>query len=257
MTHIIATAMQKGGVGKTTSTLAVGCELAQTSSRVLLIDLDPQSNLTQALGCDPTQIAASIYEVLLDPQRDPAFATRHTDHGVDLIPATLALAGAELSFAARIGREVLLRQALAAAAPRYDYILIDTPPTLGLLTVNALVAATTVLVPLQAHVFALKAMTQLEESIALVRQLNPALCIGGIVITMLDRRTTVNGLVEATARDTYGDLVFTTVIPLNVKLVEAPAAGLPIARYAAHSTGAAAYAALAQEVRGRWPLNTN
>jgi chromosome partitioning protein len=250
---IIATAMQKGGVGKTTTTLALGSEIARSGARVLLIDLDPQSNLTQGLGYDPTQIEQSIYEVLLNPTYDPGFATFHTDHGVDLIPATLALAGAELSFAGRFGRELLLRTALAPLRSKYDYILIDSPPSLGLFTVNALTAADTALVPLQAHVFALGAMEQLEQTIVMVQQLNPTITIGGIVVTMIDRRTSVNALVEQEARERYGELVFRATIPFNVKLVESPALGMPISRYAADSAGARAYRELAEEVQERWP----
>jgi chromosome partitioning protein len=189
MTHILALAMQKGGVGKTTTTLAVGVELAALGKRVLLVDMDPQSNLTQAIGYDPSAVAQSIYDVLLDPEAGIGEATLQTSYGVDLVPATLSLAGAELMLANRIGRELILRSALAGARDRYDYILIDTAPSLGILTVNALAAADAVIVPLQTHALALKAMGQLEETIRLVRQLNPALHLGGLVLTMHDRRT--------------------------------------------------------------------
>ena len=252
MSHILAFALQKGGVGKTTTTFAVGSELAHLGARVLLIDLDPQSNLTQALGCDPTEIDHSVYEVLLNPTHGPGFATLRTTHGVDLVPATLNLAGAELTLAGRFGRELLLRTALQEARRDYDYILIDSPPSLGLFTVNALTAADAVIVPLQAHIFALKAMPQLEETITIVRQLNPDLAIGGILVTMVDRRTSVNAVVEDTIRQQYRDLVFQTVIPFNVRLVEAPALGQPISAYAPGSTGARAYHDLAQEVAQRY-----
>lgn len=244
----IALCLQKGGVGKTTTALGLGVELASLGARVLLIDIDPQGNLTQALGYDPTEIESSIYEVLLNPTHDPAFAILHTDHGPDLLPANLTLAGAEMTLASRYGREMLLRSALGQIRDRYDFILIDTPPSLGLLTGNALTAADTVLVPLQAHAFALKALPQLETAIEIVHALNPALHIGGIVVTMSDRRTTINRLIEATAREQYGDLVFKTVIPFNVRLVEAPAVGQPIAAYAPGSSGAQAYHELALEV---------
>ena len=249
---VLAIAMQKGGVGKTTTTLSVGVELARLGARVLLIDIDPQSNLTQALGYDPTVIEHSVYEVLLNPTHGPGFATITTDYHVDLVPATLALAGAELTLAGRFGRELLLRAALQEARRAYDYILIDSPPSLGVFTVNALTAADAVLVPLQAHIFALKAMPQLEETIGIVRQLNPALRIGGVVVTMVDRRTSVNTVVEDAIRQQYGATVFETVIPFNVKLVESPAAGQPISVYAADSSGARAYRALAQEVAARY-----
>lgn len=249
---VLAVAIQKGGTGKTTTTLSLGVELAQMGRRVLLIDIDPQSNLTQAVGYDPTQIEHSVYEVLLNPTYGPNFATLRTSYGVDLVPATLGLAGAELTLAGRFGRELLLRTALAEARKEYDYILIDSPPSLGVFTVNALTAADALIVPLQAHVFALKAMPQLEETIGIVRQLNPMLTIGGIVVTMVDRRTSVNMVVEDAIRQQYGEVVFQTTIPFNVKLVEAPAAGQPISLYAGDSSGARAYHALAEEVEARY-----
>lgn len=216
MATIIATAMQKGGVGKTTTTLALGAELARTGARVLICDLDPQSSATTGSGLTLDAHALTIYEVLINPlMTNHAIIT--TDHGYDIIPASLALAGAELSLAGRIGRKLLLRSALAPLRRQYDYILIDSPPSLGLFTVNALAAADTVLVPLQAHVFALQAMSQLEQTISLIRQLNPQLRIGGILMTMIDRRTSVNALIESEARERYGDLVFQTTIPLSVK----------------------------------------
>jgi chromosome partitioning protein len=251
MTHILALAMQKGGVGKTTTTLAVGVELAALGKRVLLIDMDPQSNLTQAIGYDPSAVAHAIYDVLIDPEAGIGVATLRTGYGVDLVSATLSLAGAELMLANRIGRELILRSALGAARDRYDYILIDTAPSLGLLTVNALAAADAVIVPLQTHALALKAMGQLEETIRLVRQLNPVLHLGGLVLTMHDRRTLLTQAVEDEARQRYGDLVYQTTIPLTVKLAEAPAAGQPISAYAPDSSAARAYRELAQEVVAR------
>jgi len=253
MCTIIATAMQKGGVGKTTTTLALGAELARTGAKVLICDLDPQASLTEGLGIDPTQIDATIYEVMINPAT-AARAIIRTEYGVDLIPATLALAGAELSFAGRFGRELLLRTALASLRGEYDYILIDSPPGLGLFTVNALVATDVLLVPLQAHVFAMDQMAQMESTILMIRQMNTNLEIGGIVVTMVGR-TNVNAAIEQAARARYGDLVFHSTIPHNVKIIEAPAAGQPITIYAPESAGARAYRALAEEVRERWPRN--
>jgi len=256
MTKILAFCLQKGGVGKTTTTLNLGVALAQRGERVLLIDLDPQGNLSEGLGIDPEALEYSVYEVLLNPQHGTAFATVQTAAGVDLIPSTLALAGAELELAGKIGREKLLAKALQAEAAQpdhqpYDYILIDSPPSLGLFTLNALSAATAVIVPLQAHAYALKAMSQLEATIELVKDINPALTIGGIVLTMLNR-TNLSQMVEAQAREGYGDLVFTTTIPQTTKLAEAPAAGEHIHTYAPGSTGATAYTALAEEVSNRY-----
>lgn len=248
---VLAIAMQKGGVGKTTTTLSLGVELGRLGRRVLLVDMDAQSNLTQAAGIDPISVERTIYDVLLDPARGLGGVTLTTDHGVDLIPATLGLARAELVLAGHVGRELLLRRALNTARDNYDYILIDSPPSLGLLTLNTLAAADAVLVPLQAHVFALHAMAHLEETVGLVQQLHPGLHIGGIVMTMVDKRTSVNIAVDQAARQQYGDLVYETVIPFNVKLVEAPAAGQPIQIYAPGSSSAQAYAQLTQEVIAR------
>jgi chromosome partitioning protein len=244
--------MQKGGVGKTTTALSLGVALARRGARVLLIDIDPQANLTQGLGVDPAEVEYSIYEVLLNPEQGAGFATLTTDAGVDLVPSTLDLAGAELELAGKVGRELLLREALAATRDEYDYILVDPPPSLGLFTLNALAAADAVIVPLQTHAYAFKAMPKLESTIGLVRKLNPSLAIGGIVCTLADRRTNLSQVVEQQIRQTYGDLVFKTTIPTNTKLAEAPAAGEPIATYAPDSAGARAYAALAEEVEARY-----
>ncbi len=252
MTHILAVAMQKGGVGKTTTALNLGVALAARDSRVLLIDADPQANLTQGLGVDPEATAYSIYEVLLNPEQGVAFATVPTAAGVDLVPSTLALAGAELELAGKVGRELLLRKALREITGRYDYVLIDAPPSLGLFTLNALAVAESVLVPLQVHAYALKAMPQLEATIDLVRELNPSLALGGIVCTFVDRRTSLSQSVEGEIRRRYGARVFATIIPVNTKLAESPAAGESISRYAPTSTGARAYETLAREVEERY-----
>lgn len=252
MGHVLALAMQKGGVGKTTTTLSLGAVLVARGYRVLLIDLDPQANLTQGLGVDPSSLEYSVYEVLLNPERGVAFATLSTRAGPDLIPSSLDLAGAELELAGKVGRELLLRKALREARNSYDYILLDPPPSLGIFSLNALAAADAVLVPMQLHAYALKAMPQLEQTIELVREINPTLKIGGIVCTLADRRTNLSLQIEDEVRERYGDLVFTTVIPINVKLAEAPSAGLPISSYAPQSAGALAYAALAAELEARY-----
>ena len=251
MSRVIALAMQKGGVGKTTTALSLGTALAARGRRVLLIDIDPQANLTQGFGVDPSQLEYSVYEVLLNPERGSAFATIRVDDGVDLIPSSLLLAGAELELAGGVGRELLLRKALRAAHETYDYILIDPPPSLGLFSLNALAAAHRVLVPLQLHAYALKAMPQLEQTIDLVREINPDLAIGGILCTLADRRTGLSHEIERQVRERYGSLVFQTVIPMNIKLAEAPTAGMPIHRYAPGSAGAQAYRALADDLESR------
>lgn len=252
MGHVFALAMQKGGVGKTTTALSLGTILAERGRRVLLIDLDPQANLTAGLGIDPSALEYSVYEVLLNPERGTEFATLNLDGNVDLIPASLALAGAELELAGKVGRELLLRKALRTARTNYDYVLIDPPPSLGIFSLNALAAADVVLVPLQLHAYALKAMPQLEETVELVREIHPTLSIGGIICTLADRRTNLSQQIEQQVRQEYGDVVFSTVIPLNIKLAEAPAQGLPISRYAPQSAGALAYATLAGELEERY-----
>jgi chromosome partitioning protein len=252
MGHIIALAMQKGGVGKTTTTLNLGVALAERGRKVLLIDIDPQANLTQGLGIDPAGLEYSVYEVLLNPERGAGFATIASDFGVDLVPAALTLAGAELELAGRVGRELLLRKALRSTRGAYDYVLIDPPPSLGLFSLNALAAAETVLVPLQMHAYALKAMPQLEATIELVQEINTNLAIGGVVCTLADRRTNLSHQVEQQVRERYGSKVFETVIPINVKLAEAPTTGTPISHYAPTSAGALAYAALAAELESRY-----
>lgn len=252
MSHIISLAMQKGGTGKTTTSLNLGVELARLGERVLLIDIDPQANLTSGLGFNPANLEYSIYDVLLNSTRGVEFATVQTEIGVDLVPSTLALAGAELELAGKIGRELMLRRALTNVLNRYDYILIDPPPSLGLFTVNALVAANTVIAPLQSQTYAFQALPQLEASIELCRQLNPQLQLNGILLTMFDRRTSLSQAVEKQARDKYGDIVFKTIIPDATKLAEAPAYGEAIRTYAPNSTAAIAYAQLAEEVRDRY-----
>lgn len=248
---VLAIVAQKGGVAKTITTASLSTELASLGRRVLVIDFDPQSNLTIALGYDPTGIHTSVYEAILNPHQGMAAATITTAHGVDLVPATFALAGAEISLPP-YGREQLLREALRPVREAYDFIFIDTPSNLGLLTASAMVAADALLVPIQAHPFSLFTMPYLEQTIAVIRPLNKGIQIGGIVVTMVDRRTNVSRDVEAEVRERYGDLVFATTIPDNTKLSEAPAAGQPISVYAPRSSGAAAYHSLAQEVLARY-----
>ncbi len=252
MTHILAMAMQKGGVGKTTTAIAVSVNLAANGAKVLLIDIDPQANSTQGLGIDLEEVQYSVYEVLLNPDQGTEFATLQTSYDVDLVPSTLDLAGAENTLANKIGREMLLQRALRKSASNYDYIIIDSPPNLGLFTLNSLAAASAVIVPLQVHVYAFKAMPKLEETIELVRPLNSTLAIGGIVCTMFDRRTSLSQVIEKQIRNQYGDLVFKTVIPLNIKLAEAPASGKPITAYDPMGAGAIAYKQLTQEIEGRY-----
>ncbi len=248
MVRIQTLANQKGGVAKTTTCLNLGAALAARGRRVLLVDLDPQANLTLGLGVNPYAEQATTYEVLLNPERGAGFAVQHIADMLDLIPATLDMAAAELELAGKIGRETLMREALVPLHDAYDYILIDPPPSLGLFTLNALVAAAEVIIPLQVHIYALRGLAQLQKTVKLVQKLNPRLRISGIVCTMVDRRNNLSVAVEGEIRATFGDLVYTTVIPHNIRLAEAPASGTPISTYDPTCAGAKAYAALAEEV---------
>jgi chromosome partitioning protein len=250
----IACANQKGGVGKTTTVVNVGSYLALFGERVLIVDLDPQGNATSGLGLDRNSIERSIYDAVVDgvPIRD--LTVEGPVEGLDVVPSAIALAGAEVELAPIEGRERRLARLLDEVADDYDYILIDCPPSLGLLTVNALTAADSVLIPLQCEYYALEGLTQLLATLDLIRDhLNPELDIKGVVLTMFDGRTKLSADVAGEVRRHLGDHVFKTVIPRNVRLSEAPSHGQPISRYAPDSTGALAYAALATELRARDP----
>jgi chromosome partitioning protein len=247
----IACANQKGGVGKTTTVVNLASRLVQSGDRVLVVDLDPQGNATSGLGLDRAGFDRSGYDAIIDdlPMRDVIVTTAF---GIDVVPSAIALAGADIELATREGRERRLDRAINSIADRYDLVVIDCPPSLGLLTVNALTAADTVLIPLQSEYYALEGLTQLLATIDLVRDhLNPTLAIEGVVLTMADGRTNLSADVAAEARRHLGGLVYDTVIPRSVRLSEAPSHGLPIDRYAPGSRGALAYAALAEEFRSR------
>jgi len=248
----IACANQKGGVGKTTTVVNLGSYLAVAGERVLIIDLDPQGNATSGLGLDRNSIERSVYDAVIDGVHLGDLIVSGPIDGLDVIPSAIALAGAEVELAPVEGRERRLRRLLVEINDRYDYLLIDCPPSLGLLTVNALTAADSVLVPLQCEYYALEGLTQLLATLDLIRDhLNPALAMKGVVLTMFDGRTKLSADVAAEARRHLGPRVFDTVIPRNVRLSEAPSHGLPITRYSPESTGAIAYAALAAELRER------
>jgi chromosome partitioning protein len=248
----IACANQKGGVGKTTTVVNLASYLANEGDRVLVVDLDPQGNATSGLGVDRSSLDRSVYDAVVDNHDLSALIVESSAPGVEIVPASIALAGAEVELAGVDARERRLRRLLAPVVERYDVVFVDCPPSLGLLTVNALTAADSVLVPLQCEYYALEGLTQLLATIDLVRDhLNPRLALEGVVLTMADARTNLSAEVASEARRHLGDRVFETVIPRSVRLSEAPSHGLPISRYAADSRGALAYAALAAEFRAR------
>ena len=252
MGQTIACANQKGGVGKTTTVVNLGSYLAVAGERVLVIDLDPQGNATSGLGLDRYSIERSIYDAIVDGVPLSDLIVSGPIDGLDVIPSAIALAGAEVELAPVEARERRLRRLLTEIRDRYDYLIIDCPPSLGLLTVNALTAADSVLVPLQCEYYALEGLTQLLATLDLIRDhLNPELAMKGVVLTMFDGRTKLSSDVATEVRRHLGSRVFKTVIPRNVRLAEAPSHGMPITRYSPESSGAKAYAALAAELRIR------
>ena len=245
----IACANQKGGVGKTTTVVNIGTYLALAGKRVLVVDVDPQGNATSGFGIDRSKLALTLYEPLVEGADVERAIVATSVPGLSLIPSSVELAGADLELANADQRERRLSHVLGIVRSDYDYILLDCPPSLGLLTVNALTAADSVLIPLQSEFYALEGLTQLIATVNLVRDhLNPDLEITGVVLTMYDARTNLSADVAGEARRHLGAAVFDTIIPRNVRLSEAPSFGLPIALYRPDSRGAEAYAALTAEL---------
>jgi chromosome partitioning protein len=250
--RVIAVANQKGGVGKTTTAINLGTAFAASGRHVLLIDLDPQGNASTALGIAPERRSPSIYEVLMNglPMLEAVIETGIADF--DIVPSRVDLAGAEVELVSAERREFRLRDALPAVGARYDYVLIDCPPALNFLTVNALVAAHSVLIPLQCEFFALEGLSLLLKTVERIKEnFNPRLHMQGVVLTMYDKRNNLSDQVARDARDHFGTKVYDTVIPRNVRVSEAPSHGKPVLLYDHRCAGAEAYMHLAREVLRR------
>jgi len=250
--RVIAVANQKGGVGKTTTAVNLGASLAVAECRTLLIDLDPQAHASSSLGFRPTEVKRDVYETLVGEARLGELVVETALQYLRLVPTTSALVGAEIELATAESRERRLAQRIQEVSNEYQIVLIDTPPSLGLLTLNALVAADSLLIPLQCEYLALEGLAALMRTIELVKQgLNQRLEIEGLVLTMYDMRNNLSGQVARDAREHFGDLVFKTPIPRNVRLSEAPSHGKPALLYDINSKGAMSYLQLAEELLER------
>jgi chromosome partitioning protein len=253
MAHILAIANQKGGVGKTTTSVNLAAGLAQSGRRVLLVDLDPQGNATMGSGVNKSKLERTVYHVLLG-LGDAANIRLRVESGYDLIPANRDLAGAEVELVNLPNREARLRSALERIAADYDFILIDCPPSLSLLTVNAFAAAAEVLIPMQCEYYALEGLSDLVGTIKRVRaHLNPRLEIAGLLRTMFDPRNTLAHQVSQQLEQHFGDKVYRTLVPRNVRLAEAPSFGAPAVTWDKASKGAQAYVALTEEILKGYP----
>jgi len=249
MKRIIAVANQKGGVGKTTTTINLAAALAEEGRRILVVDLDPQGNTTSGFGVEKSVDDITSYDVMLGSAKLFESLKKDVVYHVDLVPAGVDLAAVEIELADSEGVQMILKNALAGMKDAYDYIFIDCPPSLGLLTVNALAAADTVLVPIQCEFYALEGLSQLTHTISLVKgSLNPSLEIEGILFTMYDSRTKLSVQVVENVRENISDRIFNTIIPRNIRLAEAPSYGEPINLYEPRSSGAEAYRLLAREI---------
>lgn len=250
MARILAIANQKGGVGKTTTAVNLAASLAAAEQRTLLVDGDPQGNASSGIGLEREAIRETTYDVLLDPARiETAIVPSVQFQHLDVLPATPDLAGAEVELVGEEDRERAMRRGLDRVRDRYDYILIDCPPSLGLITVNMLAAADAVVIPLQCEYYALEGISQLLSTITILQQgVNPSLEVDGVVLTMYDSRLNLSRQVAADAREYFGNKVFQSVIPRNVRLAEAPSFGKPIILYDVASIGAQSYMEVAREL---------
>ncbi|MFA5389026.1 MAG: AAA family ATPase [Candidatus Omnitrophota bacterium] len=251
MSRIISVCNQKGGVGKTTTVVNLGYYLAYKGKKVLIIDLDPQANATSGLGLDKSKIQKSIYDILINNLKPSEAMHEINMPQLKLIPSTIHLTGAEIELVSFMNREYKLKQALKDIADEFDFILIDSPPSLGILTINSLAAANSVLIPIQCEYYALEGLSQLLNTVNLVREnLNKDLEIQGVLLTMADYRTNLTSEVIEEAKRFFKDQVFKTIIPRSIKLSEAPGFGKPIHLYDKHSIGARTYLSLANEILG-------
>jgi chromosome partitioning protein len=250
MSRVIAIANQKGGVGKTTTAINLGACLAVAEKKTLIIDIDPQGNATSGMGIERGELEQSVYDVLVEGAEVSAVARREIHFPyLDVVPSTRDLVGAEVELVSAQDRELVLRAQIEEVRDEYDYVLVDCPPSLGLLTLNTMAAADSVLIPIQCEFYALEGLSQLLNTVRLVqRNLNPHLEIDGVLLTMFDQRLNLSRQVADEAKEYFGDRVFQTVIPRNVRLAEAPSFGKPIVLYDILSTGAQAYLALAREI---------
>ena len=248
-TKVMAIINQKGGVGKSTTAINLSAALGELGKQVLLVDLDPQGNSSSGLGIEKSQVHNCVYDVLLNDVAIEDVIIPDVGEGLDLVPATINLAGAEVELVSEMARENRLKDAVESLRGKYDYVFIDCPPSLGLLTVNALVAADKLLIPIQCEFYALEGVTKLLDSMKRVKtRLNPTLDIFGVLLTMYDGRTTLSRQVVEEVRSYFGKTVFTTLIPRTVKLSEAPSFGQPITQYDPSGKGAQSYVNLAKEV---------
>lgn len=249
MVKTISLANQKGGVGKTTTTINLGASLSELGKRVLVVDIDPQGNATSGLGVKKVDVTKDIYDVIINevPIKE---ATLHTQRkNLDIVPATIQLAGAETELISMMARETRLKEALEKVSNQYDYILIDCPPSLGQLSINAFTASNSILIPVQSEYYALEGLSQLLNTVRLVQKhFNPNLTIEGVLLTMYDARTNLGTQVVNEVKSYFGNRVYKTIVPRNTRLAEAPSYGLPIIDFDSKSRGAKVYMDLAKEV---------